>query len=80
MNKIYIQEIYSESKSCQDCMLGGQVGCHAFFWKREMFYCQSDALNPQVVHCMNEHVSKGRLYQNTPLGLEILKMIEKNRK
>lgn len=26
---------------------GGGAGCHAFFWKREMFYRQSDALNPQ---------------------------------
>ena len=39
-----------------------------------------DLKKKELVHCMNEHVSKGRLYQNTPLGLEILKMIEKNKK
>lgn len=39
-----------------------------------------DLKKKELVYCMNEHVTKGRLYQNTELGLEILDMIEKNRK
>lgn len=39
-----------------------------------------DLKKRELVYCLNEHVSKGRLYQNTELGLEILGMIEKNRK
>lgn len=32
-----------------------------------------------LVNCINEDAKKGRLYHNTELGLEILKMIEKNK-
>lgn len=30
-----------------------------------------------IVRCMNENAKKGRIYQCTPLGLEILDIIEK---
>lgn len=33
-----------------------------------------------LVFCLNENLRKGRLYQNTELGLEILSMIEKQEK
>lgn len=36
-----------------------------------------DLKKKNLVYCLNEQASKGRLYQNTALGLEILKMIEK---
>ncbi|MBQ2654638.1 MAG: MarR family transcriptional regulator [Methanobrevibacter sp.] len=39
-----------------------------------------DLKKRNLVYCLNEQVTKGRLYQNTPLGLELLEMIEKNRK
>lgn len=31
----------------------------------------------EIVRCMNENVKKGRIYQCTELGLEILDLIEK---
>ncbi|WP_458404020.1 winged helix-turn-helix domain-containing protein [Methanobrevibacter sp.] len=31
-----------------------------------------------LVKCLNEDASKGRIYQNTPLGMEILNIIDKN--
>lgn len=44
----------------------------------------SDALQAlkkkDLVYCMNEEVRKGRLYQSTDLGLEILEMISSNEK
>ena len=36
----------------------------------------SDLKEKNLVICMNETAKKGRIYQNTPLGLEILKRIE----
>ena len=36
--------------------------------------------NALLVYCMNEEASKGRLYQNTELGLEVLRRIEQNKK
>ena len=36
-----------------------------------------DLKERKLVVCMNESARKGRIYQNTPLALEILKMIEK---
>ena len=36
-----------------------------------------DLKEKDLVYCLNEQAKKGRLYQNTELGLEILKMIEK---
>lgn len=37
----------------------------------------SDLKEKELVICMNESARKGRLYQNTELGLEILDMLEK---
>lgn len=37
----------------------------------------SDLKKKNLVECMNESAHKGRLYQNTPLGLEILAILEK---
>ena len=39
-----------------------------------------DLKEKDLVYCLNEDVSKGRLYRNTPLGLEILEMIDKNKR
>ena len=36
-----------------------------------------DLKERDLVVCLNETARKGRIYQNTPLGLEILKRIEK---
>ena len=36
-----------------------------------------DLKEKDLVVCLNESARKGRIYQNTPLGLEILKRIEK---
>lgn len=33
-----------------------------------------------LVECMNEKSKKGRIYQNTELGLKILNILEENRK
>lgn len=38
-----------------------------------------DLKEKNLVYCMNEEATKGRLYKNTPLGLEILEIIENNR-
>ena len=38
-----------------------------------------DLKKKNLVYCMNEEATKGRLYKNTPLGLEILKIIDSNR-
>ena len=35
-----------------------------------------DLKEKDLVICMNESARKGRIYQNTPLGLEILKRID----
>lgn len=32
----------------------------------------------KLVRCLNEDASKGRIYQSTPLGIEILNIIDKN--
>ena len=39
-----------------------------------------DLKKKKLVYCMNEEATKGRLYQNTELGLEVLKRIEENKK
>lgn len=36
-----------------------------------------DLKEKNLVKCLNEDASKGRIYKNTPLGLEILKHIDK---
>lgn len=38
-----------------------------------------DLKEKKLVYCMNEHVTKGRIYQTTDLGMEILEIID-NRK
>lgn len=37
-----------------------------------------DLKKKNLVYCMNEDATKGRIYRNTPLGTEVLKRIEKN--
>ncbi|WP_405276402.1 MarR family transcriptional regulator [Methanobrevibacter sp.] len=39
-----------------------------------------DLKEKNLVYCMNEEATKGRLYKNTPLGLEVLDIIENNKK
>lgn len=39
-----------------------------------------DLKEKDLVKCKNENVTKGRLYENTELGLQILKIIEDNKK
>ncbi len=38
-----------------------------------------DLKKKNLVYCMNEEATKGRLYKNTKLGLEVLEIIENNR-
>lgn len=38
-----------------------------------------DLKKKNLVYCMNEEATKGRLYKNTQLGLEVLEIIENNR-
>lgn len=38
----------------------------------------SDLKEKELVICMNESAKKGRLYQNTELGLEILERLDRN--
>lgn len=38
-----------------------------------------DLKSKNLVYCMNEEATKGRLYKNTPLGLEVLDILENNR-
>ena len=38
-----------------------------------------DLKEKNLVYCLNEEATKGRLYKNTDLGLEILEIIENNR-
>lgn len=38
-----------------------------------------DLKKKNLVYCMNEEATKGRLYKNTTLGLEVLEIIENNR-
>lgn len=39
-----------------------------------------DLKDKELVSCINEHATKGRIYRNTELGLEILDMIEGSRR
>lgn len=39
-----------------------------------------DLKEKNLVFCLNEEATKGRIYKNTELGLEVLDMIENNRR
>ncbi len=64
----------------EDFMMPSEIARYTGLRITQVSNALHDLKKKELVYCMNEQVSKGRLYQNTDLGLEILKMIEKNNK
>ena len=64
----------------EDFMMPSEIARYTGLRITQVSNALHDLKKKELVYCMNEQVSKGRLYQNTDLGLESLKMIEKNNK
>lgn len=63
-----------------DFLMPSEIAQYTGLRITQVSHALHDLKERDLVFCLNENASKGRIYQNTPLGLEILEMIDRSKR